>query len=230
MTNHHFISYSTKDAQEFALKLCDKLKAGPPSIPIWIDKRELKPVMDWDDQLVEAIRTCESVIFVMSRDSVRKGSICKDEWCRALKYKKPVIPILFHKDAEAPFRLENRQHIDFSGDFDTGLAKLRIHLEWLSSQEGRLQVMRDRLADAERDLQYESDPVQAARIKDDIEGLEKQIKQQERIVTDPQGAAARVEESIRRGLERESKPEKEITPTKFITHPGRCRSIFKTVM
>jgi tetratricopeptide (TPR) repeat protein len=219
MTNHHFISYSTKDAQEFALKLCDKLKAGPPSIPIWIDKRELKPVMDWDDQLVEAIRTCESVIFVMSRDSVRKGSICKDEWCRALKYKKPVIPILFHKDAEAPFRLENRQHIDFSGDFDTGLAKLRIHLEWLSSQEGRLQVMRDRLADAERDLQYESDPVQAARIKDDIEGLEKQIKQQERIVTDPQGAAARVEESIRRGLERESKPEKEITPTKFINHP-----------
>jgi len=92
MTNHHFISYSTKDAQEFALKLCDKLKAGPPSIPAWLDKRELKPGMDWDDQVVEAIRTCESVIFVMSKDSVRMRSICKAEWCRALKYKNPAIP------------------------------------------------------------------------------------------------------------------------------------------
>lgn len=187
MINHHFISYSNKDAQEFALKLCDELKAGPPSIPAWLDKREIKPGMDWDDQVLEAIRTCESVIFVMSGDSVRKGSICKDEWSRALKYKKPVIPILFHKDAEAPFRLGNRQYIDSSGDFDTGLAKLRRHLEWLSSQEGKLQVMRDRLADAERDLRYENDPVQVARIKDDIDGLEKQIDQQERIVTDPQG-------------------------------------------
>jgi tetratricopeptide (TPR) repeat protein len=222
MTNHHFISYSTKDAQEFALKLCDKLKSGPPSIPAWLDKRELKPDMDWDDQVVEAIRACESVIFVMSGDSVRKGSICKDEWSRALKYKKPVIPILFHKDAEPPLRLGNRQHIDFSGDIETGLAKLRLHLEWLSSQEGKLQSMRDRLADAERELQYENDDLKVTRIKDDIEGLEKQIDQQERIVSDPQGAAARVEESIRRGLERERQPMKPvsgITPTKFINPP-----------
>jgi hypothetical protein len=109
MTNHHFISYSTKDAEEFALKLCDKLKVGPPSIPAWIDKRELKPGIEWDDQLVKAIKTCESFIFVMSKDSVRIGSICKAEWCRALKCKKPVIPILYHKDVEKPFRLENRQ-------------------------------------------------------------------------------------------------------------------------
>lgn len=219
MTDFHFISYSAKDAKEFALKLCDELKAGPPSIPAWVDKRELKPGQDWDDQVVEAIRTCESVIFVMSRDSVRKGSICKDEWSRALKYKKPVIPLLFQKGVEAPFRLGNRQHIDFSGEFDISLAKLRRHLGWLSSQEGKLQVMRDRLADAERALQYENDPLQVTRIEDEIEGLQKQIDRQEGIVIDPQGAAARVEESIRRGLERERQPIKPVsgfTPAKFI--------------
>jgi hypothetical protein len=102
MTNHHFISYSTKDAKEFALKLCDKLKAGPPSIPAWLDKREIKPGMDWDDQVVEAIRTGESVIFVMSKDSVRMRSICKAEWCRALKYKNPAIPILPEKGKILP--------------------------------------------------------------------------------------------------------------------------------
>lgn len=93
MNGHHFISYSTKDAQEFAWRLCDQLQAGPPSFPTWVDKRRLKPGRDWDDQLVEAIRTCESVIFIMSVDSVREGSVCKEEWSRALKYKKPVIPV-----------------------------------------------------------------------------------------------------------------------------------------
>ena len=103
-------------------------------------------------QLAEAIRDCESLLFVLTRDSVEDASTCKAEWTRALKYKKPITPLLLHRDAELPFRLGSRQYIDFSGDFETGLARLRRHLDWLRSPAGALQALRDRLADAQRDL------------------------------------------------------------------------------
>jgi len=56
MIPQHFISYSTADAKDFAIRLCDVLRAGPPPIPAWLDKRELKAGLDWDDQIVEAIK------------------------------------------------------------------------------------------------------------------------------------------------------------------------------
>src|SRR5262245_32649265 len=88
----------------------DALQAGLPPIPVWLDKRDLIPGEDWDSQVAQAIRTCDSLLFVMTRDSVGPQSGCKLEWTRALKYKKPVVPLLLHRDAEQPFGLGNRQH------------------------------------------------------------------------------------------------------------------------
>ena len=222
MVNHHFISYSTVDAEDFAIQLCDKLKAGPPSFSAWLDKRELKPGPHWDDQVVEAIRNCDSLIFVMSRDSVRSRSVCKNEWSRAMKYKRTIIPILLHEDAEIPFQLENRQYIDCVGDFDTALAKLRDHLQRLKSPEGKLQTLKDRLMDAEGDLQRTDDPKKTKRIQKDIETLKMQVSEQEQIVLNPDKVAQRVQENIDRGLDRERQPEKPksgVTKTKFINPP-----------
>ncbi len=89
MPGHHFISFSASDAETFALKLADDLQAGPPPFPVWIFRRELHAsASDWDAQLRDAIRDCDSLIFVMSRDSVTDESNCKLEWTAALKYKK----------------------------------------------------------------------------------------------------------------------------------------------
>ena len=136
MSDFFFISYSSVDGKDFAMKLADELAAGPPSIPVWLDKRDLRPGEDWDEQVVEAIKTCKGMIFVMSADSVRPDSVCKNEWVRALKYKKPVIPLLLDRDAELPFRLGSREYIKFIGFFDSGLARLRKHLAWMDSRKG----------------------------------------------------------------------------------------------
>jgi len=222
MSNYNFISYSSVDAQEFAFELYDSLLAGPPSIPVWLDNRKIKPGQDWDEQIDEAIRTCDSLIFLMTPDSVEPKSVCKLEWTRALKYKKAIVPILLQPEVEMPFRLGSRQWIDFTGDFDTGLAKLRKHLRWLSSPEGVLQSMKDRLEDAQRDHRRTEGQDQQIRIEKEMTLLKNQIDDQQRIIDDPEGAAIRVEESITRGIQRERQPEKPIggvARTKFINPP-----------
>ena len=208
--NHNFISYSSVDSQDFAIKLYDELKAGPPPIPMWLDKRDLKPGEDWDEQIADAIRTCESLLFIMSQDSVKAKSVCKNEWTWALKYKKPVIPLLIQSNAEMPFRLGSRQYISFTEDFDTCLAKLRKHLAWMASPEGVLQALKNRLEDAERDLRRAPDD-QQARIKDEITQLKAQIADQQRIVENPETAQKRIEESIKVGVEKERTTEKPVS-------------------
>lgn len=224
----HFISYSSADGEEFALRLRNELEAGHPSLPVWLDKRDIQPGQDWDEEIAEALKTCSSFLFVMTRDSVEDESECKREWTYALRYKKPIIPIKLHADAEMPFRLAPRQHIDFThaleseDEFNAALARLRKHLEWRASTAGVLQALKDRLADAQRDLRREKDTTQQTRIQDEIDQLKKDIARQEEVVSNPQGVARRVEESIARGLERERKPERPIAGeqrSKFINPP-----------
>jgi hypothetical protein len=221
MLGLHFLSYSTVDGKDFAERLYDALTAGPPAIKVWMDSHDLHPG-GWDDQASEAIRTCESLLFVMTPDSVEDRSICKDEWTWALRYKKPVVPLLLDHQANVPFRLQRREYVDFTGDFNTAVAKLRNHLRWLASPEGVLQALKDRLADAERDRRRTTDPSRIARIDDEVALLTEQIRHQAQVVADPEAAAARVAESINRGLERDRPrpaPGPVSGPGKFINAP-----------
>jgi tetratricopeptide (TPR) repeat protein len=222
MAGHHFVSYSSADARDFAFQLHDALEAGPPHVPAWLDRRDITPGQDWDAEIEQAIRTCGSLLFVMSRDSVEDQSVCKHEWTRALRYKKPIVPLLYQRGTVPPFRLENRQHIDFTGSFDQALAKLRNHLGWLASPAGVLRALEDRLADAKRDLRRVDGPEQEARIRSDIDQLEKEIESQRRIVADPEGAKKRTEEIIARGLEQERQPSQPVggvSRIKFLNPP-----------
>ncbi|HEY2294267.1 MAG TPA: toll/interleukin-1 receptor domain-containing protein [Thermoanaerobaculia bacterium] len=179
----HFISYSAVDAVDFAVRLARELAEGPPALRVWLDRRDLKPGLDWDEQISQAIKRCASLLFVMSPDSVTPTSVCKREWTLALKHNKPVIPLLLHREAELPFLLEPRQYIDFSMDFAAGLRRLRSHLVWLASPAGVLQTLKDRLADMTRNLSRlpEQD---RPRAQEEIAGLQKQIEGQEQLVGD----------------------------------------------
>ncbi len=196
--SHHFISYSRVDAEDFAVSIVSSLTAGSPPHRVWLDQRELKPGLDWDEQIGEAIRTCDSLLFVMTRDGVKPNSVCKREWTLALKHDKPVIPLRLELDAELPFRLEPRQFIDFSRDTEAALAQLRRHLLWLTEPEGVLQTLKVRLADATRALSRapESD---RPRVVKEIADLERQVEQQERIVENPHATAPVSAEDWRAG-------------------------------
>ncbi|MEP7107530.1 MAG: tetratricopeptide repeat protein [Ferruginibacter sp.] len=221
MADHLFISYSSVDGFDFSLNLADQLAAGPPPIPVWIDKRNLHSGANWDEQIVEGIKTCKGMIFVMTKDSVDDLSVCKSEWVRALRYKKPIIPLLLNREAELPFSLGSREYIDFTSSFDTALARLRIDLKWMDSPEGQLQALKYRQSDAQRELRR-SGQEQQTRILEDIAELKQQIEQQQEIINNPLAAKKRVQETIERGLERERQPTKPvsgITQGKFINPP-----------
>jgi len=201
---HHFISYSEVDAKDFVARLVDELMIGPPPINVWLDKRELRPGLDWDEQIFEGIKACESLLFVMSRDSVTPNSVCKKEWTCALKYNKPVIPLRLHVDAELPFRLEPRQFIDFSDAFEPALAQLRNQLRWWTETAGLLQRLKDQLADAKRDL-LRAPEAERSRIVDKIGELEHRIAHQERTVKSTQ-TTAQLPETVAPGRDNEGRP------------------------
>src|SRR4051812_9226455 len=222
MTGHYFISYSRLEVgTRFVLRLADVLVAGPPSYRVFVDVRDIQPGQDWDRQLVEAIRTCVGVLFVMTEDSVRDESGCKPEWVAALRYKKPVIPLRLSAEAELPFRLASRQFVDFSDGFATGLARLRKHLEWTGSPAGVLQDLGERLADAEYQLPRAA-PAQRQRIEREIKELRARIATQQEVANSPRAVAAQTDARIGAAIERERQPERPVVAApraKFINPP-----------
>jgi len=222
MADHYFLSYSSVEAGDFALALADALKAERPNYDLWVDKRRIQQGRTpWDSQIAEAIRDCRGLLFAMTADSVRDESVCHNEWFWALKYKKPVIPLQLERDADTPFLLGLRQTIDFTGDFDTGLATLRNHLRWTATPEGKLQETRNRLGDAERELRRVS-PTQEPLVRQEIDELRRQVEEQRRLVENPQAAREDAEARIATALERERQPERPAVAeprTKFVNPP-----------
>jgi len=178
----HFISYSSIDGLDYAFQLADSLTAGTPKVECWIDRRKLTTMEgDWPSQIVDAIRKCDSFIFIITRDSVHTSSVCKNELQEAIRFKKPIIPVRLHKDADLPFRINCRQYIDFTVDYDAGLAKLRKEVQWLGTPEGELQLLTNRLADAQRDLKRASE-CERNRIVQEIQDISDQILERIRVL------------------------------------------------
>ena len=104
----YFICYSRQDGEEIAITLADQLAAGPPSIPVWLDQRKLQPGIDRYEQVLQALKDCQGILYLVTKDSADRNCRCTQEWIRALRYKKPIIPLMFHSEAELPFQLEPR--------------------------------------------------------------------------------------------------------------------------
>jgi TIR domain-containing protein len=159
---------------------------------------------------------------VMTQDSVKDTSVCKREWVRALKYKKPIIPLLVDPAAELPFQLEPRQWVDFTDSFEEGLARLRQQLVWMDSPQGVLQALVENLEDGERELSRAQDQARRARIERELEELRRQIAGQRRLLDDPHAASQHTQQRITSGLERERAPDQPavvVRRAKFVNPP-----------
>jgi tetratricopeptide (TPR) repeat protein len=185
---YHFISFSNADGKPFSERLRTDLMAGSPPETTWLQGHDLQAGIDYEEQIFQAIQLCETLLFVMTPDSVGPQSGCKLECVAALKYKKPVIPLRFHPDAVTPDSLGLRQHVDFTAGYEQGLAKLREHLGWRRSPTGELWSLREQLEDLRRNAARTGEPEKLTRYRRGEQDLSERIAELEEMVAPGAGS------------------------------------------
>lgn len=127
----YFFSYS-RDDSEFVLKLAKHLRSIGANL--WLDQLDILGGQHWDSTVENALKNCKGMIAVLSPAGVESKNVM-DEVSYALEEGKLVVPVLLHT-CEIPFRLRRVQHIDFTGDYDTGFSQLlkALRIEPISKQ------------------------------------------------------------------------------------------------
>ncbi len=130
-----FISYSRKD-KDFVRKLHDALsKLNRES---WVDWQDIPPSAEWMKEIYSAIEGADTVVIVISPDSVN-SSVCNDEVAHAVEHNKRLIPIVSREVDEKtviePLRKINwiffRDTDDFEEAFEKFLGAIDTDLDWV---------------------------------------------------------------------------------------------------
>lgn len=122
--SHVFVSYSRKDTA-FVDQLIRDLEGK--GIEVWVDREDIRGGDRWRPAIVEAIRTCQSFVLVLSPNSVESGNVSK-EVSLAETHKRPIIPISLQPcdiPATMEYQLAELQWIDFgTGNYQSALERL----------------------------------------------------------------------------------------------------------
>ena len=114
-----FVSYSRTDG-EFVSKLAADLKKA--GAKIWMDKLDLRPGQDWDQEIEGALERCARVLVILSPASVDSRNV-RAEINEALDTGKQIVPVIY-RQCKIPFRLKPFQCADFSGQYEPALEQL----------------------------------------------------------------------------------------------------------
>ncbi len=198
LANRHFLSYSTLDGSDIAMDLYWDLTCLYPSVPVWIDRRQIRPSVNWKKSIREAIEVTRSFILVMTPESVEEDSASGKELSAAQRLNKIIFPLRFYPELAPPIWLGSLQEISFvEGDekswrradqpwsdlsWERGVELLRQQLldlqpptvpaDMLESTLERLQHQRMR---AEKDLLGRPQGSERKRIQDEIGELNRNI-------------------------------------------------------
>jgi formylglycine-generating enzyme required for sulfatase activity len=109
-----FVSYSRTN-KEVIDRLVRFLKAA--DYDVWLDREKIKPTEAWRERIREAIHHSDGVILCGSPGWC-SSEFCPWEYELALKYGKPLVPVLIAPDTRLPDVFVSRQFIDFSQKID----------------------------------------------------------------------------------------------------------------
>jgi hypothetical protein len=114
-----FISYSRKDyyfAESLTFALIER------NVAAWLDVKDLRPGVDWEQRLESAIDAASRVVVVISRDSLTSPHVTA-EWQRALARGIPVIAACFRGN-KLPPELAKIPRVNFHGRFRPAVESL----------------------------------------------------------------------------------------------------------
>lgn len=118
-----FISYSRKDyyfAESLTFALIQK------DVAAWLDVKDLRPGVDWEQRLESAIDTASHLVLVASPDSLRSSNVAV-EWKRALARGIPVI-VARRRGSKFPQELASIPRVNFRGRFKPAVNSLVAQL------------------------------------------------------------------------------------------------------
>jgi hypothetical protein len=130
-----FISYSRKD-QSIAGELVSGLELC--GFDSYLDKEDIAPGEPWEERLGRLIRDADTVVFVLSPNSVASKH-CTWEVDETIKLAKRIVPVVWRPvpDADVPAALRRLNYIFFSegNSFSKSLGDLaralRVDLDWI---------------------------------------------------------------------------------------------------
>jgi WD40 repeat protein len=126
-----FISYSRKD-QDFAFKLVGDLKKHGHDV--FLDQTDIQPGQPWDIAIEQALLDCQTVVVVVSPDSMASENV-QDEINYAISDGKDIVPILI-REARMGIRIARKQAIDFR-KYEDGLIALMKRLPAPDEQKAK---------------------------------------------------------------------------------------------
>jgi hypothetical protein len=152
-----FVSYSRKD-ERFVHKLHDALAAAQRDI--WVDWEDIPPSAEWLKEIKRAIEGGDTVVFVVSPDSV-SSQMCRQECTYAAECNKRIIPVLvrdvFPSDLPEPLAkihwLFFRPQDDFQASFNALISAIETDLDWVRAHS-RLLVRAREWESRDKDRSY----------------------------------------------------------------------------
>ena len=129
-----FISYATTDRAE-ALKVCKAIERRETKC--WISMRDVPPGANYQEAIVQALRTARAVVLIFS-DAANASDEIKKELSLASRYRVPVIALRL-KDVDPSdafaYELSTRQWIDAFDGWDKSIDSLVSRIAQIRAAE-----------------------------------------------------------------------------------------------
>lgn len=114
-----FFSYSPEDS-EFVFSLAKSLREA--GAKVWMDQLDIKPGNRRDESVESALKSSNTLLVVLSQDSVKSDKVM-DEVSYALEENKKVVPLLL-EECNIPFRIRRLQYATFTEGNKIGIESL----------------------------------------------------------------------------------------------------------